>query len=314
MYINNISVNTRQNRPSLLSRTALVTYFTNDGRYVDPYQISAVTIYKSSDNWYPSSVIGEDNVILADSSGSILLNFNNSSTYTSDSSFDPSNYSIGSTGIFRLREGVYAVVIDPSITDYEINLHNLNEGGLSYAPSLSTTGDYLDIWSIVRVAGSELDTAVHGFTMSEDRFISVTEPLMFRVATRLSNRYITLGSIEDLKFTNEFTIENSNIDKSIVNLFKDSLIMNPSVEIYKENTDRNLPARVTVSSMSDTSALCQVTSDNVVLFKLDTTALATHPQLVAGNLGSLTGTYVARLKFQVLDQTLYSNYLAFIIR
>jgi hypothetical protein len=312
MYINNISVNTRHNRPSVLSRTALLAYFLNDGQYTDPYEISGVSIFKASDNWYPSSVIGSDGQISSDASGLVLMHFHNQSAGTGAGFSGEADYSGDATasGIYRLKQGVYAVVLDTTVTGSNFNL----SGDTSITNTLSATGDYIDVWTVRRVAGSDLDTVINTFTLSEDRFMTITEPLMFRVATKLSNRYITLGSIEDLKFTNEITIENTNIDKSISNLFKDSLVMNPAIEIYKENTDRNLPSRVTVSGLTDTSSLCQVTSDNTVLFKLDTTTLATHPQLLSGNLGSLTGTYVARIKFQVLDQTFFSNYFGFIIR
>lgn len=310
MYINNISVNTRHNRPTVLSRTALITYFINDGQYVDPYQISAVSIFKASDNFYPSSVIGENNEIKQDSSSLVLMNFYNINSETSDSDYDASNYSDNASGIYKLGTGTFAVVLDSGVLQNIFNLSGTN----IIQNRVSSTGDFIDVWTVRRVQGSDLDTIVNDFTLREDRFMTVTEPLMFKVNTRLSNRYLTLGSKEDLKFTNEITIENTNIDKSVLNLFKDSFVLDPAIEIYKENSDKNLPARVTVSSLIETSALCRVTSDNTILYRFDTESLKTHPQLLAGNLGSLTGTYVARVKFQALDQTIYSNYFGFIIR
>jgi len=134
------------------------------------------------------------------------------------------------------------------------------------------------------------------------------------VSTRLENNFLVLGSKVDLKFTNEFTLENANIDRSIINLFKQTLIMDPMLEIYKKNQDRNLPARVEVSGYSDTSGLMDVTSENTVVFNFNTDDLKTHAELLSGNLGSLTGTYVARLKFTALNQTIVSNEMAFIIR
>ena len=86
------------------------------------------------------------------------------------------------------------------------------------------------------------------------------------------------------------------------------------IEIYKKNTDRNLGARVSVSGYSDTSGSIETTSENTVIFTFDTDALRTHPRLLDGTLGSMTGTYVARLKFNALNQTIVSNEFAFIIR
>lgn len=309
MYINNISVNTRHNRPSVLSKTALVTYFINDGRYTDPYEISAVTIFHASGNMYPSALIGSDGQQTVSAFDQVLMNFANSAALTTDSVFDASNYSVGASGIFRIREGVYAVVLDQSIAS---SIYNLS-GDTLIENLVDRVGDYLDIWTIRRVAGSELDTVINEFTLHQDRFYSVTEPILFRVATRLVNHNIILGSKTDLKFTNEFTIENTNIDRSITNLFKESFIVNPAIEIYKQNEDRNLASRVVVSSFADTSALCDVTSDNTVIFNFNTQALTSLPSFQAGTFGAQQGVYVARLKFTALNQEMYSNYFSFIV-
>jgi len=310
MYINNESINTRHNRPTVLSKTALVAYFLNDGTYADPYQISAVSIFRSSSNFYPSSVIGSDGQILESASGLILYNFNNSAALTSNSAFNVSNYTTSATGIYKIRTGVYAVILDNAVTSSTFNLSGSSE---TIQNAVTATGDYIDVWTVKRASGSKLDTVINNFTLNEDRFMTVTEPILFRVHTRLANRFLNLGSKIDLKFTNEVNIENTNIDRSILNLFKQSVIINPSVEIFKENVDRNLPARVTVSSFSDTSAVCDVTSDNTVIFNWDTEQLKTHPRLVDGTLGSMTGTYSVRVKFSALNQVFYSNLFSFIV-
>lgn len=311
MYINNYSVNTRHNRPTVSGRTALITYFFNDGQYTDPDAISAVTIFKASDNYYPSSVVGSDNQIKSDASSLVLMNYSNSSSDTTDSAFDASNYTAGSTasGIYRLRQGVYAVVLDTNVLSGVYNL----SGSTLVENQVNLSQDYIDVWTIVPTAGSDLDTVINKFRLNYDTFFTTTEPLLFKVSTRMTNRALVLGSKIDLKFTNEFTIENTNIDNSMINLFKESLILNPSVEIYKENVDRNLPSRVTVSSFAQTSALCDITSDNTIIFNWNTDELKTHPQLTAGLLGSPTGTYSVRVKFDVLNQTFYSNVYSFTV-
>lgn len=311
MLINNISVNTRHNRPSVLDRTALVMYFINDGQYADPYQISSVSLFAAANNYYPSSVINADGELKGSASSLVLLNFANlENSDTSSTTFDASNYTYGASGIYRLSQGVYAVVFDTAITSSVFNL----SGETVIPNTLSAIGDYMDVWTIRRKEGSDLDTVIGYFTLSEDRFFAVTEPILFRISTRLENNQVTLGSKVDLKFTNEVTLENANIDRGIVNLFKQSIVINPQVEIYKKNDDRNLPARVSVSSFSDTSSLCDVTSENTVIFPLDTRTLSTHPRLLDGTLGSQTGVYVARLRFEALNQVHYTNELAFIIR
>lgn len=310
MYINNVSVNTRHNHPTVLSKTALVCYFFNDGQYADPYAISAVSIFHASSNFYPSSIIGDDGQILNSVSSLVLANFANSASLTSDSAFDTSNYAAEASGIYRLREGVYAVVLDGNISEFNFNL----SGNNTISNGVTRTGDYIDVWTLKRTSGSELDTVLLAFKLHSDKFYNTSEPVLFRVDTRLVNRYITLGSKVDLKFTNEVTIENINIDRSIVDLFKETFILNPAIEICKENEDRNLPSRVTVSSFADTSGYCDITSDNTVLFTFDTSTLATHSETIAGRLGSLTGRYSVRLKFSALGQLFYSNILSFIVR
>ncbi len=312
MEINNNPVTTRHERPTVLGPTALIVYFLNDGQYADPYQISAVSVFKDSSNQYPDYVIGSDGEITA--SSLVLMNYSNSASETSDSAFDASNYNPGPTasGIYKLDAGKYAVILNqPSILPSGV----FNLSGDTVIDNLvEQTGDYIDVWTVRRVAGSDLDTIINEFTLTDDRFISVTEPLLFKCSTRLENNQLVLGSKTDLKFINEFTLENANIDRSILNLFKQSLVTQPMVEIIKKNTDRNLGSRIEVSGYSATSGVVDVTSENTVIFTLDTEALKTHPELLNGNLGSMTGTYVARLKFNALNQTIVSNDLSFIIR
>lgn len=313
MKINNNPVTTRHERPTVLGPTALILYFISDGQYADPYEISGVSIFAASDNQSPSSVISPDGEIKPSVSGNILMHFSNPSANTQHASFDPSNYEIQeASGIYKLSTGKYAVVLN-DVQDTPYGRFNLS-GGVDILNRVSGTGDYIDVWTLKRNVRSDLDTIINEFTLTEDRFFGVTEPLLFRVATRLENNHIVLGSKVDLKFTNEFTLENANIDRSIVNLFKQSLVTDPMLEIYKKNQDRNLDARVEVSGYTATSGLMDTTSENTVIFTFDTEALKTHPSLLDGTLGSMTGTYVARLKFTALNQTVVSNDMAFIIR
>lgn len=309
MYINNISVNTRHNRPVISGRTALLAYFFNDGQYQDPESISAVSIFKSCDNFYPSSIIGNNNQINNSASSQVLMNFANSASLIADSSFNPIHYTEGASGIYRLREGVYAVVLDNNAVSAIFNLSGTNE----IVNRVSDSGEYLDVWTLRTSQGTNLTTIINTFELNYDRFFSTTEPLMFRAHSRLANRHIVLGSKIDLKFTNDISIDNTNIDYSILNLFKQSLVMNPQLEIFKENSEKNLPSRVTVSSFAQTSALCDVTSDNTILFNWDTENLKSHPRLLDGTLGSITGSYSARIRFDILNQTFYSNIFSFIL-
>jgi len=314
MRINDKKVDTRHQRPTVLGPTALLLYFVNDGQYADPYAISGVSIFAASDNESPSSVVTADGEIATDVTGNVLMHFSGPGVVAGNSLYDSSNYNanFNSSSVYKLDTGKFACVLLDSTT-LPSSIFNLS-GQTGIDNRVSATGKYIDVWTVQRANGSNLDTIINDFTLTEDRFISVTEPLLFSVNTRLENNHVVLGSKVDLKFVNEFTLENANVDRSIVNLFKESLVMDPMIEIVKKNQDRNLAARVEVSGYSDTSGLIDVTSENTVILTFDTELLKTHSLLFKGELGSLTGSYVARLKFTALNQTIVSNDLGFIIR
>mgnify|MGYP003137082947 CR=1 FL=1 len=314
MRINDKKVDTRHERPTVLGPTALILYFVNDGQYQDPYAISGVSIFAASDNQSPSSVVTADGEIDPAVTGSVLMHFSAPGVVTDNSLYDASNYNanFNSSSVYKLDTGKFACVLLDNTT-LPSGIFNLS-GQTGIDNRVSSTGKYIDVWTVQRANGSDLDTIINDFTLTEDRFFGITEPLLFRVNTRLENNHLVLGSKVDLKFVNEFTLENANVDRSIVNLFKESLVMDPMIEIVKKNTDRNLPSRVTVSGYTDTSGYMDVTSENTAIFTFDTDALKTHAEVVAGNLGSLTGTYAVRLKFTALNQTIVSDDLGFIIR
>lgn len=312
MKINGHSVVTRHERPSVLSKTALVMYFINDGQYQDPYAISGVSVFEASNNYPPSSVVGAGGEINSTASSNILMHFSNSATLTTDSAYDASNYAANTTsyGIYKISEGKFACVWDSS-DNVPSGLFNLS-GSQFIENRASAVGDFIDVWSVLRVNGSNLDTYIKEFTLTEDRFFGITEPILLKVNTRLVNNKLVLGSKSTLKFTNEFTIENTNLDSSILNLFRYSMIENPKLLIYKDNEDRNLPSRVTVSGYGDTSGSMDVTSENTITYTFDTDDLSTHASV--SDFGSLRGVYRARLEFDVLNETYVTDDMPFVIR
>ena len=77
------------------------------------------------------------------------------------------------------------------------------------------------------------------------------------------------------------------------------------MKIEKINEDAvALPSHVNVSGYSDTSSLVDITSDNTIIFKFDTTTLATHPNVA--NFAGLTGAYRVVVKYNLLNETLVS--------
>jgi len=316
MNINGYTIPSRYERPSVLSKTALVMYFINNGQYYDPYEIKGVSIFAANNNYAPSSVVDSDGLISSEVTQQILMHMGNGDvTQTTNSAFDVSNYNADPTasGVYKLDTGKYVCILDsPNVVPSGVL--NIFDSTSVVSNTVSATGDYIDVWTVKRVAGSNYATFINNFTLTADRFIGVTEPLLFKVSSKLDNIYIPLGSKVDLKFSNEFTIENANIGREITNLFRQSVISDPQLLLYKLNDDRNLPARVEVSGYSQTSGSLDITSENTIVFNFDTEALKTHPELLAGNFGPLTGAYSARLKFNVLNQTIVTNDMSFIVR
>jgi len=74
------------------------------------------------------------------------------------------------------------------------------------------------------------------------------------------------------------------------------------VEVQKVNEGSvALPAHVTVVSYEDTRATVDITSDNTILWRFDTTTLATHPNVAS--FGGIVGTYRVTAKYNLLNET-----------
>lgn len=307
MLLNNINIGDRHSRPIVLSKVGLQAYFLSDGQYVDPYQISAVSIFAKSANMDPNTILNYDELINTSSvSGSILMNFSNSSTLTTNTAFDTSNYvQNNASGIFRLGTGKYIVVLDGTLPiSGVINLNGVNGVVVNGA---SSTKDYIDVWTVSMAAGSKLQTIINDFNLRKGGFTVLTQPLMLKAKNRLVNSKINLGSKVDLKIATDIHVENTDIDESIKNLLRENVVTSGAIEIQKMNEAANLPARVTVSSFAQTSSLVDITADNVLIFTWDTSLLSSHPQLVAGNFGSIQGVYAIKVRYTIFNETIISD-------
>ena len=155
--------------------------------------------------------------------------------------------------------------------------------------------------------GSEFQSVINDFTLRKGGFTVITEPLMLKARSRLVNNRITLGSKVDIKIATNIAVENTTIDDSIKNLLRDNVITSGSLEIVKINEAANLPAKVTVSAFTDTSAVTQMSGDNVMIFTWDTNTLASHPQVTAGNFDSTRGVYAIRAKYTLFNEVLVTE-------
>ena len=306
MQINGYSIVDVNNRPSVLQKVGIRSYFLNGGTYTDPYAISGVSIFTLSANSYPDTVLNSDNLI--SSSVVPLMHFANSSTITSNDIFNASNYTPGSTasGIYKISTGLYAVVLDGGVS-----LSGVYNGS-TIANSASSTGDYIAIWTAKLFQSGSWQTIIQKFSLFNDTFYTLSEPLLLTVRNQLHPKYLRLGSKVDLKISTDINIGNRDLDQSIKNIFRDTVIQNPQFKIMKINEGvTNLPAQVTVSSFAQTSSTIDITSDNTLVFNFDTNTLATHSETLAGNIGSLVGTYAVQAKFDILNQTFITDLLHF---
>lgn len=311
MQLNNYTVVDRHNRPGVLQRVGLRTFFINDGSYADPYAISSVGVFRLSDNSSPSSILSQDNLVDESvASAVILMNFANSAVQTTDSCFSTSNYTPGNTasGIFKVGTGQYIVILDG-----QVDLSG-SYNGSTIENTVSAIGDYIDVWTVKFVSSGPYEIFINQFTLHDDTLFTITEPLLLQTNNKLTNKYVNLGSKVDLKITTDIHVGNGKILNAIKNIFKDSVITNPSIEITKENQDFTLPSRVTVSAFADTSALVDTTSDNTMILSFDTNNLYTLPAVLNGTFGPLTGSYILRVKYNILNQTIISDHLYFVIK
>jgi len=312
MQVNGQDFVSRHNRPNVSQRVGLRLLFINDGAFQDPLEISAVTIFSEDAAIDPSTILDADGLI-KDSmpEANILMNFANSSVATSDSAFDTSNYSAGASGIYRQGTGDYIVLLDGTVNSS--GLYSLNGSSVVVNNDASSVGNFIDVWTIRQFAASKLKTEFHQFSLFEDTFFSITQPLLLKSTNRLTTKHIKLGSKIDLKISTEVAVGNKDITSEIKTLFKQSIIDDAAIEITKLNDDINLPSRVTVSGFDDTSALVDVTADNTMIFNWDTDTIKDLTVSQVGDLGGATGTYTVQARYDILDQRILSPLFAVIV-
>tara|TARA_R110002073_G_C9191646_1_gene557316 strand:- start:224 stop:613 length:390 start_codon:yes stop_codon:yes gene_type:complete len=120
------------------------------------------------------------------------------------------------------------------------------------------------------------------------------------------NKHVRLGEVVDLKLATETTLQNQNIDHSVQNIFKDSIITNATMEVRKVEQDINLDGPFTVVSFADSVGNVDITGDNTMILSWDTTTIKNLSSFTNGTFGSLTGTYSVQVKYTLLNQTIIS--------
>lgn len=315
MKLNEVEVVERYNRPGTLKRILLRANFISNGAYVDPYDISAVTLHSRAANTSPSTILVASSQVVDESylSGD-ALKFRwtpSGTTGTISDCLDESHYYAGApatSSIFRLDTGQFAVVLDGTSRN-SIRSQNINGGFI--INTASGAGNYIDVWTVKMAAESDWQVIINDVELFQDNLVVTTEPIMLRTKNRLIPNEVRLGEVVDLKVTTEVNVMNRNIDQTIKNTFTQSVVDDPKFLIKKHNEDSNLPSWVEVSGYSATSGSIQTTSDNTMVFSFDTAVLTNNSIM---NLGAGTGTYSLEAKYTVLGETIISPMMYFTVR
>tara|TARA_R110000751_G_scaffold179838_1_gene286206 strand:+ start:158 stop:1069 length:912 start_codon:yes stop_codon:yes gene_type:complete len=295
----------------MTQRVGLRTYFINDGAYIDPYEISGVSVFSKSATLSPNSVLGANNNITSVP----LMQFSASGAtrpvgVENSNNFDPSNYNpaITASGIYRIKQGEYVVVFDQTLA--LSGWDGVNDVQVAAADA-STVGDYVDMWTVKLAEASNYQVFTNTFTLNEDTFFTFVEPLLLTTSNKLLNKHVRLGEKVDLKITTETTVQNQDILHSVQNIFKESVITSATMEIRRVNQDLHFDGPFTVSSFSDTAATptsnpVTITQDNTLILNWDTTTIKDLVSFQNGTFGSLTGTYSVQAKYTLLNELIIS--------
>ena len=311
MQVNNTTVVDRGNRPNMTQRVGLRTYFINDGAYIDPYEISGVSIFPVNETLSPKTVLGSDNTVTSIPDMQFGASGATRPVGAADSSaFDVSNYvpSVTASGVYRVKQGEYVVVFDQTVA--LSGWDNINSTNVAAADA-STVGIYVDMWTVKLAEASNYQVFTNRFTLNEDTFFTFTEPLLLTTSNKLMNKHVRLGEKVDLKLSTETTIQNEDLLHSVQNIFKDSVITSATMEIRKVNQDLHFDGPFTVSSFVETAATSttqpvSITKDNTIILNWDTTSLKNLSSFQNGTFGSLTGTYSVQAKYTLLNELIIS--------
>ena len=323
MQLNGTTLVDRHNRPSVGGKVAVRTLFINNGEFIDPYDVSSCTIFARTSNQTPSSVVSTtDGLITSDATSVVLMNFGVSggatglphdgvhprvtsqylgwvsptaTTANGGLNFVTDGYvpHTQASGIYRVGLGDYVAVLEGnnSLSGGYNNRYAFQEG-ITVANAASAVQDYIDVWTVKMSELSEYQLFINSFSLYNDTFTTITEPLLITTRNRLLNKKLRFGEKIDMKITTDITVQNSTLSEETKNILKDYQITNPKISISKVNDDAiNQAPWTSVVSNVDAS----VTTDNTILYTYDTEAAISQDQRGAG-------TYWIKASYSYLTQ------------
>ena len=335
MQLNDYPLIDRHGRPSVGSKVAVRTQFLNNGQYFDPFDVSACTIFARLANASPSSILDpatqQIKTGLSLGPTGVVMNFgisgnpglpslnphtgelvgplapyvtsNNLNNTGTANAWWP-DYVPGNTasGIFRVSAGDYVCVLDGEVDlSGGYNLNYPYQNGPTVANSASVATEYIDVWTIKLFHDSEYQVFINNFTLYNDTFITLTEPLLLTTSNRLVNKHLNMGpnnTVQDLLITTELTVNNKTLSQSVKNLIQDYGIQKPDIDIWRVVEGTALPTNEVVTTKQDD---IRVTSDNTIVYPLSLTS------------SSSPGTYAVQVYYEFLNQKIQSQLMYFTV-
>ena len=274
MQLNGVTLVDRFNRPSVGGKVAVRTLFINDGEFIDPYDVSACTIFAKLSNASPSSIIDvDDGLIKSDATSVVLMNFQISggtapdihdgwsldgngavrvtSNKLADTDWFPP-YVAGpqASGIYRVGVGDYVAVLDGNNSlSGGYNIRYPFNSGIEVANAASSVQDYIDVWTVKLFAGSEYQLFINSFSLYNDTFTTITEPLLITTRNKLLNKKLLVQKLVTSSNQQRFgdrsesiVVETEAVDKE--------LVLRPCKKFYSPNINVVLNRRGSIGYLN----------------------------------------------------------------
>tara|TARA_R110000765_G_scaffold217395_1_gene322032 strand:- start:134 stop:1129 length:996 start_codon:yes stop_codon:yes gene_type:complete len=331
MKINSITVVPRKNRPTVLGKTALEFFYIKNGVYSDPYQVCSVVLVR--DQVHSSTKLST----IANGDPAAFLDYNTSSSrygqlasgtvssvdcrwrnldYLPDgddkyrwthvvdpasAQFNAVNYAgdvSSASGIFRVKEGHYAVVLQPAglyvSSTWKLSDGNEYDATGNATQSASGANVYFDIWTVVDSPGSAAKTYINKVQLYNDTIMGVAEPLLVTSKNTLVQKYVTAHSKINLKIRTEISLNDKDTAKDIRTIFNESVISD---------------AQIRVRMFNETDGAWQVLNDWT-----DVDNITSSDTIVYSTTFNVIGRYEVQVKYNLMDEILYSDKFNLICR
>lgn len=329
---NGVTVIQRGNRPSPIIPAKLDFYNYIAGEQSDPFQVCSVQIFPNTEfdtaSPYVNQTPGDANYGLVSSTATNIV-FHNykrdslgnrigfdanvsacaaESDYTGDLRFSASS-------IFKEAVGHFSVILQPS------GVYFPTSAGATWDPrynnSASSTGGYIDIWTVVHTEGSRAQIYVNSFNMDTANAFAVTSPLQLTTTNKLVQRYVQLGSRKRLQIQTQLVVDNEPLAQSVRNLMETgSLLSNPEISITKLNESPIFDARVQLTGTLDkggfTSDGVEIDNQGTISYIWDTNTIT--PFYTDEELGGPMGVYEVTVRYDVAGETIVSPRFKLIAR